>query len=308
LDIFEGTEMKMSANSGALPLIAIKVGPQSKADWPRFASAIASIAPTHPKVSTTIDSENCEALIGGVSELHLDGIIKELIRQGVTVKVSAPQVAYRETITRNVTKDYTHKKQTGGIGQFARVILEVGPNEKGAGNVFESMIINDSVPKEYIPGIEKGVNSVLNNGPLISFPVVDIKVRLIDGAYHDDDSSLLAFEIAARQAIRETFEQAGAVLLEPVMKVEVKSPEAFIGSITGDLNSRRGQIVDMSLRGDTNTINALVPLAQMFGYINNLRSMSQGRASFTMDYSHYQAVSPPPDDPENFPPAIGMRA
>ena len=298
----------MSGSSGAIPLIMFKIEPKSKADWSKFASAITELARIDPKVSSTIDAESGEALIGGVSELHLDGILKELIRQGVAVNIGAPQVAYRETITRKVTKDYTHKKQTGGTGQYARVILEIEPAEKGAGNSFESKVVGGSVPKEYIPGVEKGLNSVLTSGPLIGFPVVDMKVTLINGAYHDVDSSAIAFEIATRQAMREAFEQAGAVLLEPIMKVEVMSPEEFIGSVIGDLIKRQGQIVGTSLIDNTNIITTLVPLANMFGYINSLRSMSQGRASCTMDYSHYQAVSPPPDDPDNFPPAIGMRA
>ena len=189
-----------------------------------------------------------------------------------------------------MTKDYTHKKQTGGTGQFARVILEVEPNEKGAGNAFESKIVGGSVPKEYIPGVEKGLNSVLSSGPVIGFPVVDLKVTLIDGAYHEVNSSAIAFEIATRMAMREAFDQAGAVLLEPIMKVEVTSPEEFLGGVIGDLNSRRGQIVGTSMRGNANIINALVPLANMFGYINNLRSMSQGRASYTMQFDHYAQV------------------
>ena len=206
------------------------------------------------------------------------------------VQVGAPQVAYREAISRKVTKDYTHKKQTGGTGQFARVILEVEPNEKGAGNAFESKVVGGSVPKEYIPGVEKGLNSVLNSGPLIGFPVVDLKVTLIDGGYHEVDSSAIAFEIATRAAMREAFEFAGPVLLEPIMKVEVTSPEEFLGGVIGDLNSRRGQIMGTSMRGNANIINALVPLANMFGYINNLRSMSQGRASYTMQFDHYAQV------------------
>ena len=226
-----------------------------------------------------------------MGELHLDIKVDILKRtHKVEVQVGAPQVAYREAITRKVTKDYTHKKQTGGTGQFARVILEIEPNEAGAGNAFESRVVGGSVPKEYIPGVEKGLNSVLSSGPLIGFPVVDLKVALVDGAYHEVDSSAIAFEIATRAAMREAFENAGAVLLEPMMKVEVTSPEEFVGSVIGDLNSRRGQIVGTSMRGNANIINALVPLANMFGYINNLRSMSQGRASYTMQFDHYAQV------------------
>ncbi len=273
------------------PVIEMKVEPKTKADQEKMAVALHKLAAEDPSFRVSTDSESGETIIKGMGELHLDIKVDILKRtHKVEVAVGAPQVAYREAITRKVTKDYTHKKQTGGTGQFARVILEVEPNEKGAGNLFESKIVGGSVPKEYIPGVEKGLNSVLNNGPLIGFPVVDMKVTLIDGAYHEVDSSAIAFEIATRAAMREAFEQAGAVLLEPMMKVEVTSPEEFVGSVIGDLNSRRGQIVGTSMRGNANIINALVPLANMFGYINNLRSMSQGRASYTMQFDHYAQV------------------
>jgi elongation factor G len=249
------------------------------------------LASEDPSFRVSTDSESGETIIKGMGELHLDIKVDILKRtHKVEVQVGAPQVAYREAITRKVTKDYTHKKQTGGTGQFARVILEIEPAEAGAGNSFEARIVGGSVPKEYIPGVEKGLNSVLNNGPLIGFPVVDMKVALVDGAYHDVDSSAIAFEIATRAAMREAFESAGAVLLEPTMKVEVTSPEEFVGSVIGDLNSRRGQISGTSMRGNANIINALVPLANMFGYINTLRSMSQGRASYTMQFDHYSQV------------------
>ena len=273
------------------PVIEMKVEPKTKGDQEKMAVALHKLAAEDPSFRVSTDSESGETIIKGMGELHLDIKVDILKRtHKVEVAVGAPQVAYREAITRKVTKDYTHKKQTGGTGQFARVILEVEPNEKGAGNLFESKIVGGSVPKEYIPGVEKGLNSVLNNGPLIGFPVVDMKVTLIDGAYHEVDSSAIAFEIATRAAMREAFEQAGAVLLEPMMKVEVTSPEEFVGSVIGDLNSRRGQIVGTSMRGNANIINALVPLANMFGYINNLRSMSQGRASYTMQFDHYAQV------------------
>jgi len=199
-------------------------------------------------------------------------------------------VAYREKLTRRQEIDYTHKKQTGGTGQFARVKLVVEPNEPGAGFSFESKIVGGAVPKEYIPGVEKGLNSVLGAGILAGFPVVDIKVELVDGAFHDVDSSALAFEIASRAALREALQKGGSVLLEPVMKVEVVSPEDYTGSVIGDLNSRRGQIQGQDMRGNANVINAMVPLANMFGYVNNLRSMSQGRANFTMQFDHYEEV------------------
>jgi elongation factor G len=273
------------------PVIEMKVEPKTKADQEKMAVALYKLAAEDPSFRVSTDSESGETIIKGMGELHLDIKVDILKRtHKVEVQVGAPQVAYREAITRKVTKDYTHKKQTGGTGQFARVILEVEPNEKGAGNSFESKIVGGTVPKEYVPGVEKGLNSVLSSGPLIGFPVVDMKVTLIDGAYHEVDSSAIAFEIATRAAMREAFEQAGAVLLEPMMKVEVTSPEEFVGSVIGDLNSRRGQIVGTSMRGNANIISALVPLANMFGYINNLRSMSQGRASYTMQFDHYAQV------------------
>jgi elongation factor G len=273
------------------PVIEMKVEPKTKADQEKMAVALYKLAAEDPSFRVSTDSESGETIIKGMGELHLDIKVDILKRtHKVEVQVGAPQVAYREAITRKVTKDYTHKKQTGGTGQYARVILEVEPNEKGLGNSFESKIVGGSVPKEYIPGVEKGLNSVLSSGPLIGFPVVDMKVALVDGAYHDVDSSAIAFEIATRAAMREVFEQAGAILLEPMMKVEVTSPEEFVGSVIGDLNSRRGQIVGTSMRGNANIINSLVPLANMFGYINNLRSMSQGRASYTMQFDHYAQV------------------
>ncbi len=273
------------------PVIEMKVEPKTKADQEKMAVALYKLASEDPSFRVSTDSESGETIIKGMGELHLDIKVDILKRtHKVEVQVGAPQVAYREAITRKVIKDYTHKKQTGGTGQFARVILEIEPAEKGTGNSFESKVVGGSVPKEYIPGVEKGLNSVLNNGPLIGFPVVDLKVALVDGAYHDVDSSAIAFEIATRAAMREAFEQAGAVLLEPLMKVEVTSPEDFVGSVIGDLNSRRGQILGTSMRGNANIVNALVPLANMFGYINNLRSMSQGRASYTMQFDHYEQV------------------
>ncbi len=199
-------------------------------------------------------------------------------------------MAYRETITRAAEVDYTHKKQTGGSGQFARIKIVVEPNEKGAGFLFESKVIGGAVPKEYVPGVEKGVASGLNNGVIAGFPLLDVKVSLIDGAYHDVDSSVLAFEIASRAAFREAVQKAAPKLLEPIMKVEVTSPEDYVGSVIGDLNARRGQIQGQDMRGNANIISAFVPLANMFGYVNQLRSMSQGRASYTMQFDHYEQV------------------
>jgi len=273
------------------PVIEMKVEPKTKADQEKMAVALYKLAAEDPSFRVSTDSESGETIIKGMGELHLDIKVDILKRtHKVEVNVGAPQVAYRETITRKVTKDYTHKKQTGGTGQYARVILEIEPAEKGTGNSFESKVVGGSVPKEYIPGVEKGLNSVLSAGPLIGFPVVDLKVALIDGAYHDVDSSAIAFEIATRAAMREVFENAGAILLEPIMKVEVTAPDEYLGGVIGDLNSRRGQIMGTSTRGNAQIVSAMVPLANMFGYINNLRSMSQGRASYTMQFDHYEQV------------------
>ena len=273
------------------PVIEMKVEPKTKVDQEKMAVALYKLAAEDPSFRVSTDSESGETIIKGMGELHLDIKVDILKRtHKVEVVVGAPQVAYREAITRKITKDYTHKKQTGGTGQYARVILEIEPAEKGAGNSFEARVVGGSVPKEYIPGVEKGLNSVLSSGPVIGFPVVDMKVALIDGAYHDVDSSAIAFEIATRAAMREAFEQAGAVLLEPIMKVECTSPEEYLGGVIGDLNSRRGQIMGTTTRGNAQIVNAMVPLANMFGYINNLRSMSQGRASYTMQFDHYEQV------------------
>jgi elongation factor G len=226
-----------------------------------------------------------------MGELHLDikvDILKRTYK--VEANIGAPQVAYRERITKPVTIDYTHKKQTGGTGQYARVKIIAEPNEPGKGYEFESKIVGGNVPKEYIPGVEKGLESVMGSGVLAGFPVVDLKVQLVDGAYHDVDSSALAFEIASRAALREALQKGGSVLLEPIMKVEVVTPEDYTGSVIGDLNSRRGQIQGQDMRGNANVVNAMVPLANMFGYVNTLRSMSQGRATFTMQFDHYEQV------------------
>jgi elongation factor G len=226
-----------------------------------------------------------------MGELHLEIKVDILKRtHKVEVNVGAPQVAYREKITRAVEIDYTHKKQTGGTGQFARIKIQVQPNEPGKGFEFESKVIGGAVPKEYIPGVNKGLESVLGAGVLAGFPVVDVKVALVDGAYHEVDSSALAFEIASRAALREALQKGGSVLLEPVMKVEVVTPEEYTGSVIGDLNSRRGQIQGQDMRGNAVVVNAMVPLANMFGYVSNLRSFTQGRASYTMQFDHYSEV------------------
>jgi elongation factor G len=273
------------------PVIEMAIEPKTKADQEKMAIALGKLAAEDPSFRVSTDQESGQTIIKGMGELHLDIKVDILKRtHKVEVAVGAPQVAYRETIKKRTDIDYTHKKQTGGTGQFARVKFVIEPAEKGAGYKFESKIIGGTVPKEYIPGVEKGLNSVLGSGPLAGFPVVDVNVQLIDGAYHEVDSSAIAFEIASRAAFREGLEKAGAVLLEPIMKVEVVTPEDFTGSVIGDLNSRRGQIQGQDMRGNANVVNAFVPLANMFGYVNTLRSFSQGRASFTMQFSHYDEV------------------
>jgi elongation factor G len=273
------------------PVIEIAIEPKSKADQEKLGLALAKLAAEDPSFRVSTDQESGQTILKGMGELHLEikvDILKRTYK--VEANVGAPQVAYREKITRRTEIDYTHKKQTGGSGQFARIKLVVEPNEPGAGFMFESKIVGGSVPKEYIPGVEKGLESVLGAGILAGFPVVDLKVELVDGAYHEVDSSALAFEIASRAALREALQKGGSVLLEPVMKVEVVTPEDYTGSVIGDLNSRRGQIQGQDMRGNAVVINAMVPLANMFGYVNTLRSMSQGRATFTMQFDHYEQV------------------
>jgi elongation factor G len=272
-------------------VIEIAVEPKSKADQEKLGVALMKLAAEDPSFRVTTDQESGQTILKGMGELHLDIKIDILKRTyKVEANIGAPQVAYRETITRNTEIDYTHKKQTGGAGQFARVKIAVGPNAPGKGYEFENEVVGGAVPKEFIPGVEKGLESVLGSGVLAGFPVVDLKVALVDGAYHDVDSSALAFEIASRAALREALQKSGPVLLEPVMKVEVVTPENFMGDVIGDLNSRRGQIVGTDTRGNAAVVNAMVPLANMFGYVNNLRSMTQGRATFTMQFDHYERV------------------
>jgi elongation factor G len=270
------------------PVIEIAIEPKSKADQEKLGVALAKLAAEDPSFRVSTDQESGQTILKGMGELHLDikvDILKRTYK--VDANIGAPQVAFREKITRPAEIDYTHKKQTGGSGQFARVKIVAEPSEPGAPFEFENEIVGGAVPKEYIPGVEKGLESVLGSGVLAGFPVVDLKVRLIDGAYHDVDSSALAFEIASRAALREALQKGKPVLLEPIMKVEVVTPEDYTGSVIGDLNSRRGQIQGQDMRGNANVINAMVPLMNMFGYVNNLRSMSQGRATFTMQFDHY---------------------
>jgi elongation factor G len=273
------------------PVIEIAIEPKSKADQEKLGVALAKLAAEDPSFRVSTDQESGQTILKGMGELHLDikvDILKRTYK--VEANIGAPQVAYREKLTKSVTIDYTHKKQTGGSGQFARVKIVAEPGEPGSGFTFENDIVGGAVPKEYVPGVEKGLESILGAGVLAGFPVVDLKVSLIDGAYHDVDSSALAFEIASRAALREALQKGGPVLLEPIMKVEVVTPEDYTGGVIGDLNSRRGQIQGQDMRGNANVITAMVPLANMFGYVNNLRSMSQGRATFTMQFDHYERV------------------
>ena len=273
------------------PVIEIAVEPKTKADQEKMSTGLARLAAEDPSFRVETDLESGQTIMKGMGELHLDILVDRLRREfKVEANIGAPQVAYRETISREAEITYTHKKQSGGSGQFAEVKMILMPTEPGEGYSFESRIVGGAVPKEYIPGVEKGINSVMDSGPLAGFPVIDFKVALIDGKFHDVDSSVLAFEIAARMGMREGMRKAGAKLLEPIMKVEVITPEDYTGGIIGDLTSRRGQVQGQDTRGNAIAIDAQVPLANMFGYINTLRSMSSGRANFTMQFSHYEPV------------------
>jgi elongation factor G len=253
--------------------------------------ALARLAQEDPSFQVSTDFESGQTVIKGMGELHLDIIVDRMRREfKVDATVGAPQVAYRETISQRAEVDYTHKKQTGGSGQFARIKVVFEPQEAGEGFLFENAVVGGSVPREYIPGVQSGIVSAAANGVVAGFPMIDFKATLIDGASHDVDSSVMAFEIAARAAFREGVQKAKPVLLEPMMKVEVVTPEEYMGDIIGDLNSRRGNVNSMDQRGNARVVNALVPLANMFGYVNTLRSMSQGRAQYTMHFSHYERV------------------
>jgi elongation factor G len=273
------------------PVIEIAVEPKTKGDQEKMGAALARLATEDPSFRVAVDHESGQTVIKGMGELHLEIIVDRMKREfKVDANVGAPQVAYRETITRAADVDYTHKKQTGGSGQFARVKMHFEPLPPGSGFTFDSKVVGGSVPREYIPGVEKGVKGSLDNGVLAGFPVIDFKVELTDGAYHEVDSSALAFEIAARAAMREGLAKASPKLLEPIMKVEVVTPRDYMGDVIGDLNSRRGRITGQDQRGNAEVINAMVPLANMFGYVNTLRSMSQGRAQYTMHFDHYEQV------------------
>ncbi|PLP61010.1 elongation factor G [Mesorhizobium loti] len=273
------------------PVIQIAIEPKTKGDQEKMGLALHRLAAEDPSFRVKTDEESGQTIIAGMGELHLDIIVDRMRREfKVEANVGAPQVAYRETITRTHEQDYTHKKQTGGTGQFARVKLVFEPNPEGEDYVFESKIVGGSVPKEYIPGVEKGIGSVMSSGPFAGFPMIGVKATLIDGAFHDVDSSVLAFEIASRAAFREAAPKLGVQLLEPIMKVEVVTPEDYVGNVIGDLNSRRGQIQGQETRGVAVVVNAMVPLANMFKYVDSLRSMSQGRAQYTMQFDHYEPV------------------
>jgi elongation factor G len=273
------------------PVIEIAIEPKSKADQEKLGVALAKLAAEDPSFRVSTDQESGQTILKGMGELHLDikvDILKRTYK--VDANIGAPQVAYREKLTKRVEIPYTHRKQTGGSGQFAKVTIVFEPAEPGAGSSFESKIVGGAVPKEYIPGVEKGINSVMGSGVLAGFPVVDVKATLIDGAYHEVDSSALAFEIAARAAFREGLQKGGSVLLEPIMKVEVVTPEEHTGFVMGDLLARRGHVVGQDMRANAVVINAMAPLANMFGYVNQLRSGTQGRANYTMQFDHYEQV------------------
>jgi elongation factor G len=273
------------------PVIEIAVEPKTKADQEKMSLGLQRLAAEDPSFRVETDLESGQTIMKGMGELHLDILVDRLKREfKVEANIGAPQVAYRETISREVEHTYTHKKQSGGSGQFAEVKLIISPTAAGEGYSFESKVVGGAVPKDFIPGVEKGIRSVMDSGPLAGFPVIDFKVALVDGKFHDVDSSVLAFEIAGRMGMREGMRKAGAKLLEPVMKVEVITPEDYTGGIIGDLTSRRGQVTGQEARGNAIAIQAFVPLANMFGYINTLRSMSSGRAQFTMQFDHYDPV------------------
>src|SRR5210317_1150397 len=273
------------------PVIEIAIEPKTKNDQEKMSQGLGRLAAEDPSFRVETDLESGQTIMKGMGELHLDILVDRLKREfKVEANIGAPQVAYRETISHEAEIDYTHKKQSGGSGQFARVKMILKPTEPGEGYSFESKIVGGSIPKEYIPGVQKGIESVMDSGPLAGFPVIDFQVELIDGGYHDVAPRVMAFEIAGRMGMREGMKKAGAKLLEPIMKVEVVTPEEYTGGIIGDLTSRRGMVQGQDTRGNAIAIDANVPLANMFGYINTLRSMSSGRANFTMQFSHYEPV------------------
>jgi elongation factor G len=292
------------------PVIEIAVEPKIRGDQERLGRALARLATEDPSFRVAVDHESGQTIIKGMSERHLETMIDRLRHEFmVEANIGAPQVAYRETITRVADVDYTYKKQTGGSGQYARVKLRFEPMPAGFGFEFEDDVVGGTVPKEYVPGVEKGVKGSLDNGVLAGFPVIDLKVTLTDGAYHEADSSALAFEIAARAAMKEGLAKAEPKLLEPIMRVEVVTPRNHMGVVIGDLNTRRGRIAGQEQRDLAEVIRAMVPLSTMFGYDGSLQSMTRGEARYTMQFAHYGPVPVPPLAPDpDFPGAVGMRA
>ena len=291
------------------PLIEQFIKPKSKADQEKLGAALSRMVAEDPSFTVYTDPDSGQTIVRGMSEPHLDDKVDTLRRiYGVNVHAGALQIAYLEKLGRKTEIDFTHKKQTGGTGQFARIKVQFEPTGEGTGFQFESAIVGGAVPKEFVPGVAKGLESSANNGLLAGFPVIDFKATLVDGAFHDVDSSVLAFEIAARGAFRELREKASPKLLEPIMKVEVLTPDEYMGDVIGDLNSRRGQIQGTETRGNAQVVTAFVPLANMFGYISALRSFSQGRAQYSMQYDHYAPVDLSDDDPGPLEPAAAMRA
>jgi elongation factor G len=291
------------------PLLSIAIEPKSRRDLERLAGALRKVTVGDPSLSAQIDVESGQILLKGLSERHLELAVDCLRDEfGIQVYVGRPQVEYRETITRAVEQDYTHKKQSGGAGQFARVKIRFEPLPAGSGFQFENAVGGDSVPPEYVPGVEKGVTAAKESGVIAGFPLIDFKASLIDGAYHDVDSNVISFDIASRACFREGIPKAGPKLLEPIMRVEVVTPEEYMGDIVGDLNSRRGQVYAMETRGNARVFNAVVPMANMFGYVDELRTLSEGQATYSMCFSHYDRVPPSTPDDAPFGGAMAMRA
>jgi elongation factor G len=273
------------------PVIEVSVEPKTKADQEKMGVALNRLAREDPSFRVSTDHESGQTILKGMGELHLEIMVDRMKREfKVEANVGAPQVAYREYLAKKVDIDYTHKKQSGGSGQFGRVKLTLTPGERGSGVLFFDEVKGGNIPKEYIPSVEKGMREIANTGSLIGFPIIDFEIHLYDGAYHDVDSSALAFEITGRAAMREGAQKSGIKLLEPIMKVEVVTPEDYLGDVIGDMNSRRGQIQGTDARGNAQTVEAMVPLANMFGYVNQLRSFTQGRAQYSMQFSHYEEV------------------
>jgi elongation factor G len=294
-------------DASQLSVIEIAIEPKSKADQEKLGVALAKLAAEDPSFVVSTDVESGQTILKGTSEEHLDAKVGLLKRDGIDANIGAPQVSFRERVTQRVEHSYTLKKQSSGSGQFAAITIIVEPNEPGKGYEFESKIVGGAVPKEYIPGVEKGLESVLSSGVVAGFPVVDVKVQLIDGKYHDVDSSALAFEIATRACFREALQKGKSVLLEPIMKLEVVTPDDCVAAVLRDLKLRRSEIIGQDERSNAVVITAMVPLMNMFGYAAVLRQKSNGGATFTMQFDHYAPAGPNNTDPP-FRPAIGMRA